>query len=359
MIQETIINRLLHLLKKSDNKWIIRKRVIDTSLLFKIMSKIIVNSKGIKHTLCIDYSYNHLTLSDAAVCKARSKCDSSIFTDIKNSLIDEFSKDSNVYAVDGSKIRLPPKFSNYGFTTRDRKSHHILGMISCLFDVYNKIPIHTKLFKHYNERTAAIEHFTQVKKGSILIFDRGYFSENMVQTLKDHKLKFLFRIKSSSNVKMTKFFESKSKDKIIVYKGHRIRLFKYSVNSTTFVCATNIFNETIAHLQHLYKLRWTVEDGFKVFKSNLDLKHIHSKTLKLLKQEIVIRELLFTVTKLIKNTLSVSCDIKKRNILSLDLIIDSFVNNFKIWIDDIKHICQIIIKCQFTECFNRTRKKLK
>jgi hypothetical protein len=161
-MKSAIFNKLLHLLEQSDNKWIIRKRVLNTTLLFRLLSQSFTNNHGFKHTLSKFYLHHQISLSDAALCKARNKCNSFIFENIKNKLIEDLPISSNVYAIDGSKLRLPSIFQNYGFTTRDTTSKHILGMISCCFDVHNKLPIHTQLFKHYNERTAAIEHFSKI-----------------------------------------------------------------------------------------------------------------------------------------------------------------------------------------------------
>jgi IS4 transposase len=148
--------------------------------------------------------------------------------------------------------------------------------------------------------------------------------------------------------------ESKSKDKIIIYKGHRIRLFKYIADNTIFVCATNIFNHDICYLKNLYKLRWTVEDGFKVFKSNLQLKYVHSKTTEHLHQELIIREILFIVNKLIKTSIFT---VKNNKNISLKLIIDSFVNDFHIWLIDIDKIFKMILNYQFITYPNRKRRK--
>jgi IS4 transposase len=54
------------------------------------------------------------------------------------------------------------------------------------------------------------------------------------------------------------------------YNTERIRIFKYTINNIVYLCATNLFKYTVKKLSKLYKKRWTVEEGFKVFKNYLN-----------------------------------------------------------------------------------------
>ena len=328
-----IIKKFHALLKSSDKLWIQRKRKINTYILFNIMSQVLKNNNGIRHTIAFNLlqENNFKYISDTALCKARKKCSYVIFDKIIKILVDKFTKKHHVYAVDGSKIHLPNIFSKENYTTRDKTSKRLLGMISCVYDVHNNIPNNILLTKHFNERKAAIEQFKSIKEDSILIFDRGYYSKNMLLQLKNHKLNYLFRLKKDANIKIKKFFLKNKTDKIITVNGIKLRIFKYSIKSQAYLCATNLFTQSINYLKTLYKLRWRVEEGFKIFKSYIGLKKIHSKTTPLLKQEISIRTLIFTLSRLIQKTIKpVKKNYNASIKLIIDIIIDMFINIFAI-----------------------------
>ena len=184
---------------------------------------------------------------------------------------------------------MPDSFAKIGFTTRSPTSHHILGMISTIFDVNTKITINTLLCKHHNERTAICQQLKHIPKHSILIFDRGYYSKNLLAELENNNIKYLFRLKRDANNQVKQFYNKiKGVNNKIHIGEHKMRIFKYTIDGKTYLCGTNI-NSSVIFLKKLYKQRWTIEEGFKTMKTNLCFKKIHSKTLNLLKQEISIR----------------------------------------------------------------------
>ena len=80
---------------------------------------IIYHKKGINHLIAINYfKNNEYKITDDAICKARVRCGFSIFDQIKNKLVNHFFNSNNIYAVDGSKIRLYTFFSK-GKATRN------------------------------------------------------------------------------------------------------------------------------------------------------------------------------------------------------------------------------------------------
>ena len=210
-MSDSILKELNKLLSNSDKLWITRKRKINTKILFNIMSKVLTKNKGIKHVLAFNNYFNNSDIiSDAAICKARNKCSYEIFDNIKTNLISKFNKHNNIFAVDGSKFHIPDSFAKIGFakigfTTRSPTSHHILGMISTIFDVNTKIPINTLLCKHHNKRTAICQQLKHIPKHSILIFDRGYYSKNLLAELENNNIKYLFRLKRDATNQVKQF----------------------------------------------------------------------------------------------------------------------------------------------------------
>ena len=348
-----IFNKLNELLINADNKWITRKRKINTKLLFEFMSQLIYHKKGINHLIAINYFKNNkYKITDAAICKARVRCGFNIFDQIKHKLVDHFFSSNNIYAVDGSKIRLPTFFSKEGFITRSPNSKPILAMISSIFDIKNKIPFNTLLCKHHNERTAVCDQLKYLPKNSTLIFDRGYYSKKMVDILSKNNIKYLFRLKKDANKNINNFFKyKKCHKKHVIVDGHKMFIFKYKIKNKIYLCGTNI-NQNINYLKKLYEQRWSVEEGFKTMKSILNLKFVHSKTNELLKQEIVIREILFVVSRYLQmNTKNKKLFYKS----SFRLILD-FIVNFCSTIFDLFSIAQTIFyNYQFKNIPGRNR----
>ena len=304
MYYKDIINTFNNLLNDADKLWIKRRRKIDTKLLFYAISDILTNNYGIKHHIALkqlssNFNYN---ISDAALCKARNKCHSRIFYDILNKLTNKFfysKKTNNIYAVDGSKFNVPPKFNKFNYVPRNDKSHKNLAMISCIYDTVNNVPFNIYLSNHFNERKAFLSQLKFFKQKSIFIFDRGYFPQELICNISLNKHSYLFRLKNDANKQINNIYKnSKIKDTIITINTERVRIFKYTVNNIIYLCATNLFKYTIKKLSKLYKKRWTVEEGFKVFKSYLKLTSIHSSTHKLLEQEIIIRQILFLISRI-------------------------------------------------------------
>jgi hypothetical protein len=221
---------------------------------------------------------------------------------------------------------MPDSFSKLGFTTRSPTSYHILGMISTIFDVNSKIPINTLLCKHHNERLAISQQLNHIPDNSILIFDRGYYSKDLVDILENNNIKSLFRLKRDANSFVKKFYRHNNITKKIPVGEHKMKIFRYFIDGKHYLCGTNI-NSSVSYLKKLYRQRWTVEEGFKTMKSNLSFKKIHSKTLNLLKQEISIRELIFVVTRFIQISTKITKKFKKKNYkLSFKLILGFIIN---------------------------------
>jgi len=90
-----------------------------------------------------------------------------------------------------------------------------------------------------------------------------------------------------------------------IYKSQdlKIRYFKYTVENSSFIIATNIFDKNIDYLADLYKKRWRVELSFKRLKSQLSIEKIFSLSEKCFLQDLQFRILLDSIlrTQQLKN----------------------------------------------------------
>ena len=106
----------------------------------------------------------------------------------------------HIYAVDGSTIQIPESKENYevfGGNPNKTKIISPLASASVLYDVINDILIDVSLHPYrYNERESAKAHVDFLPRfpNSIILFDRGYPSEDMFHYLNSKGILFLMRV---------------------------------------------------------------------------------------------------------------------------------------------------------------------
>ena len=156
------VNIFKNLCYKYDSTWITRNRKLNTYNLFCYLSNSLINQKTFNETI-LDFKYSenisYNNLSSSALTKARKKM--LYFEDLHKNLINKFYNNTrnNVYAIDGSKIRLFPSACKNNFKTRDSKSKSLLGMISGIYDINNNIIKDINITSHFNERFRCCEKY--------------------------------------------------------------------------------------------------------------------------------------------------------------------------------------------------------
>ena len=158
-----------------------------------------------------------------------------------------------------------------------------------LYDINNKIPINYFLIKTRNEREAFRNQIKYLRSGDIVIFDRGYYSYDIVEKLEIIDVNYIFRLKSSK--KEVKFMKKNNIiDHSFINKNINNRIINYRVDNSEdeYYLLTNL-SYSIDELKNLYWKRWKVEIHFKESKYNLSLKTINLKTENSLLQEIYIQ----------------------------------------------------------------------
>ena len=145
--------------------------------------------------------------------KARQKISPHLFKELFNLSVDIFYKNLqnrktwhgyHIFAIDGSKIEVPNCKSNFEFfgemfTVHDKNRKFSSGLASIVYDVLDDYIVHASLQRYLaSERAAALEHMKNLEalgiyKDSIIIFDRGYYSEKMFRYLIIHGTNVLAR----------------------------------------------------------------------------------------------------------------------------------------------------------------------
>jgi hypothetical protein len=236
------------------------------------------------------------TITKTAFINKKNDISPHHFLNINDSFINYIFKNDKtprVYGVDGSFINLFKNFNKYGFMYSSKNETYCQGIISCLYDINNKLPINYSLIKTRDEREAFRNQIKYLKKGDTVIFDRGYYSYDIVEKLESIGVNYIFRLKS--NKKEVKYMlENNIKDYNFINKKINNRIVNYRVINSTedYFLITNL-TSSIDKLKELYWKRWKVEIHFKESKYNLSLNTINLKTENSLLQEIYIHNLIF------------------------------------------------------------------
>ena len=135
-----------------------------------------------------------------------------------------------------------------------------------------------------------------VRKGDTLLFDRGYYSKDLLRSVHDSHAFGVWRLKIDAFKGTRSFFNSCRTEAACLILGIEARLLKYFIDGKTYVCLTNDPSLSRRDIKTMYASRWRVEESFKRLKSNLKLEKAHAKTPALYIQEVEARVLLDTIT---------------------------------------------------------------
>ena len=235
-------------------------------------------------------------ITSTAFIKKRNNIPNEYFLDINNSFINHIFKNNNkprTYGVDGSFINLFKNFDKYNFMYASLNETYCQGIISCLYDIDNKIPINYFLLKTKDEREAFRNQIKYLRYGDTVIFDRGYYSYDLIEKLELLGVNYIFRLKSNKK-EVQIMNKSNLNDFSFINKKINNRIVHYRIDNSKedYYLLTNL-NKSLDELKDLYWKRWSVEIHFKESKYNLSLKTINLKTENSLMQEIYIHNLIF------------------------------------------------------------------
>ena len=300
--------------------------------LFQVILYLLYSSKAsmFQNLSCIRDDLPSLdfpSVSKQALSKARQFIDPSLFKELFYLSVDLFYRQIHsrklwhgyhLFAIDGSKIELPNSSSNFQFFGEmfgypDPSRRFSMGLASIVYDVLDDYIVHASFHRYLaSERSAALEHLKNLEAldiyhNSIVIFDRGYYSENMFRYCVEHGHLCLLRLKDGYNLAkkcsgdIRTFLHGSAKDGT---EDIEVRVIEVTLdNGTKEYLATNLFDPLITQsmFQELYFYRWPVETKYKELKSRLALEEFSGATTVSVFQEFFINMLLSNLSSLIKN----------------------------------------------------------
>jgi len=266
-------------------------------------------------------------VSKQALSKARQFISPNLFRDLFNISVDSFYPNItnrktwhgyHIFAIDGSKFELPNSKSNFEFFGEmfgypDSTRRFTMGLASIVYDVLDDYIVHASLNRYLaSERSIALEHLRQLEildiyKDSIVIFDRGYYSEAMFRYCVSNKHICLMRLKNNMNL-----CKNCKGDSLLTLSGDskqgtddiNIRVIEVVLDDgNKEYLATNLFDTAITAemFKELYFLRWPIELKYKELKSMLQIEEFNGATTTSVFQEFYIAMLLSNLSSLIKN----------------------------------------------------------
>lgn len=288
-------------------------------------------ARGVKSSLQreLDTFYKEVTDSDfdirhvtkGAFSQARKKLKPEAFIELNDSVNRTFYNEApylvwnnmRLLSVDGTRLVLPrhssiiEEFGEHSFGPyADSKRSLALG--SFLYDPLNLLTLDAQIAPYASsERELLFKHLEKVNPGDLLLLDRGYPSIALFFLLKARGIEFCIRMKVDWWLDVKKFTESDNSNEIIqlnLPKKDRgllkdypemfdqpimCRLVKVELpDGGVEVLCTSLLDDQkypVEDMAELYHYRWCEEEGFKLFKSRMEVEYFSGKTAWAVKQD--------------------------------------------------------------------------
>lgn len=264
----------------------------------------------------------------SALSKARQKVQWQVFQDMLNDAVtlayECWPQDPryswhgmSVCAVDGSKYDLPAtteirnEFDRKSGLQYPGKGHYPQCLVSTAYDVFRRLPIaRTVVPVNSSERDEVRPLLKCIPSGSVLLFDRGYPSYELIRYLtRGFKGYFVFRCPAQSTFPAVHAFieGGTDEDEICIdpggkylrklpkedrkhLKAIKVRAIKLvSPDGTVSVLLTNLYDKKefpAQELTSLYFRRWEVENYYRDEKIVLEIEGFHCKSCNSIRQEL-------------------------------------------------------------------------
>ena len=228
-----------------------------------------------------------------------------------------------VLAIDGSRLLLPnsediaKEFGTVGYGS-NADVQRSLATVSFLYDVGNYLTLDGQVAdKDGSEKSLLYKHLEKVEPGDLLLMDRGYPSKALFSILSSKGIEFCVRMKENWWLPVNSFAQSDALDMEVVFElsdkdmkeyGNRYagmeqkvkcRLVKVLLdNGVTEILCTSLLDTQqypLADFKEIYHLRWGIEEGYKMFKSRIDIEAFTGKSVVSVKQDIYAKTMMMSL----------------------------------------------------------------
>lgn len=258
-------------------------------------------------------------VSKQALSKARQGISHKAFLNFFRISVEEYYKHNkntslwngfHLFAVDGTTIQIPVSEENlktFGSNPNKYEKDTPLASVSALYDITNDILVDVNLKPYrFSERESAKLHMEYLpdKARSIVIFDRGYPSENLFRFLQQRKIFFLMRVpKTFKKIiydeadTLFTFPSNKNFDEITLRSIH----FTLKSGKEEYL-VTNLMPDQMPQSQFeaLYFFSWGIESKYRELKNRLEIENFNSLKPTCIKQEFYVAMFLSNLSAILK-----------------------------------------------------------
>jgi hypothetical protein len=244
-------------------------------------------------------------VSASAFCQCRDKIKYTAFQEIFYQLTDQFYCNYRhkrfhgyrVIAIDGFIYTVPKTketVKEFGHNVLSESGKWIKAQVSFATDVLNNICVDAIIGAYKeNERVHAAQMLDNLGSDNLLLFDRGYFTADLLRMVLLSENQYCFRLKKNASKAVINFIKSDCQDIISVInidgQDYKIRFTKLRLDTgeEEYLCSSlldmNKFTPNI--MKDIYKLRWGVEEQFKDMKHAISVENFVGKKVNSIKQE--------------------------------------------------------------------------
>lgn len=264
------------------------------------------------------------TVTSSAYSQARLKLRHTAFIELNDGILAQYYAAHETYkrlwgfrvfAVDGSKIRLPDSpelrksFGTFRISnqTQTLNEEYPSSLISVCYDVLNHIAISSEIAhgKSY-EVTLAQKHLSLLSSSDLVLYDRGYASFFMMANLINAGVNFIIRCPKSSFSVANRMFEGGPWSREVVLEATktelkdqlkaeglptqiRVRFVRIKLpTGENEVLVTSLLDPRKYkrdEFKYAYGLRWGIETFYGTIKGRLNLDNFTGKSVEAVKQD--------------------------------------------------------------------------
>lgn len=265
--------------------------------------------------------FNIREVTKGAFTQARAKLNYEAFIELNENVNNTFYNEApylvwhnmRLLSADGTRLLLPKhqsvrdEFGEHGFGP-NADSPRSLALGSLLYDCLNLLTLDAQIAPYASsERELLYKHLDKVCQGDLLLLDRGYPSIALLFLLSAKGVEFCVRMKDDWWLTVKDFKESREKQRIVSYalskkdqkllkdypdmhdKEIQVRLVRVELgNGETEILCTSLLDAesyTYDDIVELYHYRWSIEEGYKLYKSRAELESFSGKTALAVKQD--------------------------------------------------------------------------
>jgi hypothetical protein len=243
----------------------------------------------------------------------------SAYSDGGISLLDGY----RLLAIDGTKVQLPcdrkgallKEFGSAGSSGQSPSAQ-----ASCLYDVLEDVIVDARIeAMKTGERELANMHICRLRElgqdiPNLILFDRGYASEELVRHLLDGdagRIDFIMRVKTKFNIGIDSLPLG---DHIFLFHGMPLRVVKFELSSgeteSLLTSLTEIHWNT-KDFSEIYSMRWPIETKYNTLKHRLQLENFSGHTPLAIRQDFFISVFLANIVALLVSDAQIIADEKR------------------------------------------------